>query len=307
MILTVCPNPCIDCTIEIEDFKIGRLNRLDSKTENTSGKALNTAIGVKRLGGECFATGFMFESDGRRFERFLKSEGVPFDFVPVKGRVRVNYKIIDGKSMMTEINDRGEKVPPLRQEELIKKVAALSETADMVVMSGSLPSGVETGYYAKLMAAIPAGKKIVVDCTGKELKKCLERGVFMVKPNLAELEAYSDKEITSLEEVKECAVALVKEGAKYVLASLGKSGAVLTDGERTYFSRSANVAVNSTVGAGDSMLSAACLAVEDGADMPEILMRAVAAGTASVTTAGTNLFTKEKYLEILSVLNVEEI
>ena len=142
MILTVCPNPCIDCTIEIEELKVGKLNRLDSKIENTSGKALNTAVGIKRLGGDVIASGFMFETGGRRFERFLKAEGIDYDFVNMKGSVRVNYKIIDAKSMMTEINDKGDFVSEAKQAELLAKIASLSADADIVVMSGSLPQGV---------------------------------------------------------------------------------------------------------------------------------------------------------------------
>ena len=89
MILTVCPNPCVDCTIEIEEFKIGRLNRLDNKIENLAGKALNSAIGITRLGAKAFATGFMFEKGGKQFTRFLSSEGIDNQFVWNKGGVWV--------------------------------------------------------------------------------------------------------------------------------------------------------------------------------------------------------------------------
>ena len=307
MILTVCPNPCIDCTIEIDDFKVGKLNRLDNKLENTCGKALNTAVGIKRLGGDVVAGGFMFETGGRRFERFLKAEGIPYDFVTMKGSVRVNYKIIDGKAMMTEINDKGDHVPLSRQKELLEKVSVQSKDADIVVISGSLPQGVEGGYYAKLINAVGKDKKVIVDCDGTELVASLNAGVYMVKPNLYELERYLDVSIDSLSSVKECAVELTRRGAKTALVSLGKLGAVFTDGNETYYSKSMNVAVNSAVGAGDSMIAAACLATEENCGMEEVLKRAVAAGTASVTTAGTNLFTKEKYLEILSQLTVEKL
>jgi len=306
MILTVCPNPCIDCTIEIEDFKVGKLNRLDNKIENTCGKALNTAVGIKRLGGDVTAGGFMFETGGRRFERFLKAEGIPYDFVNMKGAVRVNYKIIDGKAMMTEINDKGDFVPPIKQQELLNKVAEQSKNADIVVISGSVPRGVEAGFYAKLITAV-GDKKVIVDCEGVELAASLSKGVYMVKPNLFEVEKFFKKDVESLDDVKECAVELTRCGAKIALVSLGRNGAVLTDGVNTYFSKSMNVAVNSTVGAGDSMIAAACLAIEDGCDLPEVLKRAVAAGTASVTTAGTSLFTKEKYDEILDYLTVENL
>ena len=50
MILTICPNPSIDCTIEMDSLNVGMLNRIDSKVETYSGKALNVAMGIARLG-----------------------------------------------------------------------------------------------------------------------------------------------------------------------------------------------------------------------------------------------------------------
>ena len=153
MILTVCPNPCIDCTLEVGEFRVGRLNRIENIIENMSGKAHNTAIGVKRLGGEVFATGFMFESGGKKFARYLTANGIDNEFVWNKGRIRTNYKIIDDKSMMTEINDRGEYVDEKKQKELLETVRRYAEKADLVVISGSLPSGVDDRYYYDLVKA----------------------------------------------------------------------------------------------------------------------------------------------------------
>ena len=82
--------------------------------------------------------------------------------------------------------------------------------------------------------------------------------------------------------------------------SLGADGAILTDGTDSYFCKSASVAVNSTVGAGDSMVAATCVGLLKGVPMHELLKMSVAAGTASVTTSGTNLFYKDKYNEIYS-------
>ena len=306
MILTVCPNPCIDCTLEVGEFRVGRLNRIENIIENMSGKAHNTAIGVKRLGGEVFATGFMFESGGKKFARYLYNNGIDNDFVWNKGRIRVNYKIIDDKSMMTEINDRGEFVDEKQQAELLEKVKKFADKSDIVVISGSLPSGVEDDYYYQLVRA--AGKaKVIVDAEKGKLKSALKAGVFMVKPNLYELETFNDERYESYEAMIEGCKKMIDQGARNVMLSFGKSGAIFTDGKESYFCKSTNVAVNSTVGAGDSMVAAAALAIIEGADRSEILKRGVAAATASVTTPGTNLFTKEKYDEILSGLSVVRI
>ncbi|HBK01787.1 MAG TPA: hypothetical protein DDY77_01980, partial [Clostridiales bacterium] len=189
-----------DCTIEIEDFKIGRLNRLDNKIENLAGKALNAAIGITRLGAEAFATGFMFEKGGKQFSRFLQNEGIENQFVWNKGGVRVNYKIIDGKSMMTEINDKGDKVSPQKQAELIELVREKSAQSDIVIISGSLPRGVDDEYYYSLATA--AGKaKVVVDGEKTRLAAALKAGVYMAKPNIAELEDFPGEKYKTYEEM----------------------------------------------------------------------------------------------------------
>ena len=307
MILTVCPNPSIDCTIELTNLNVGRLNRIENKILTYSGKAINVAIGVRRLGGECTVTGFMYENDGKSFLHNLEKEGVISDFIWNKGSVRVNYKIIDVRSMMTEINDKGESVSEKKQEELLVKAAALAEKCSVAVMSGSLPQGVSDGFYARVVSVMPKSVKVFVDTEGEKLVKAVREGVYLVKPNLTELEGAVKTPLSNRAEMVTACRKLIDMGAENVLLSLGRHGAILTNGTKSYYAKTANVAVNSTVGAGDSMLSAAAYMVEKNAGMTEVLRSAVAAGTASITTPGTNLFYKDKYEEIYEKIKVEEI
>ena len=195
MILSVCPNPSIDCTMELEKFYVGQLNRVSNKIVTYSGKALNTAIGVRRLGGDSFATGFMYENEGSLFVATLDNEGVKNSFVWSKGSVRTNYKIVDHRSMLTEINDKGEKVSLENQQKLVGLVGTLSKSASVVCMSGSLPDGVADDYYQKLISACKKGVKVILDTAGEKLIKALSSGVYMVKPNLLELEAVAGEKL----------------------------------------------------------------------------------------------------------------
>ena len=308
MILSICPNPSIDCTIELDNLNVGKLNRIDNKVETYSGKALNVAIGVARLGEESLATGFMFENHKRMFEHALSQDNVKYSFVYNKGNARTNYKIIDKKAMLTEINDKGEEVAVEKQQELIDRVAFLSKNVDVAVMSGSLPKGIPHEYYGEVIKVIPENVKVIIDAEANNVKASMfSREIYMVKPNLTELENYVGEKIRSKADIVRAAGKYIDRGAKYVLASMGPEGAIITDGSVSYFCKSASVAVNSTVGSGDSMVAAASVAFSKNAPIDELLRQAVAAGTAAVTTSGTNLFYKDKYEEIYAKVRAVKI
>lgn len=306
MILTVCLSPCTDITIELDSLNIGKTNIVKSKSLSFTGKALNVAIGVGRLGGESYATGLMYNENGYMFENALDKEGVPFTFVWNKGRVRENYKFIDHKSMLTEVNDVGEEVGEGKTNELLNMVQMLSGRSDVAVISGGLPRGVPAEYYESLFRAVNPKNLKVVDAEGARLFAALKAGVDLAKPNLDELQNTLGREIESKEDMLAGCRELIDRGAGAVLLSLGKDGAVITDGSHSYYCKSINVAVNSTVGAGDGMVAAAAMMMEKGAPLPDILRAGVAAGTATVTTVGKISFTKEKYEEVFGNLKVTE-
>ena len=306
MILTVCMSPSVDVTIELDSLNVGKVNIVKNKTLSFTGKALNVAIGVARLGGEAYATGFMYNENGAMFERALDKEGVPFAFVWNSGRVRENYKCIDKKSMLTEINDIGGQVAGEKLGELMHMIRNFSSRSDVTVISGGLPRGVDTSYYREIFRTVDPHSLRIAYTEGAKLFAALEAGIDLVKPNLEELQETLGREFKDKDDMLAGCRELLDRGAKMVLLSLGKDGAVITNGTRNYFCKSINVAVNSTVGAGDGMVAAAATMLQKGADLPDILRAGVAAGTATVTTFDTISFTKAKYEEIFASLSVTE-
>ncbi len=307
MILTVCMSPSTDVTIELDTLNIGKTNVVKNKTLSFTGKALNVAIGVARLGENAYTTGLMYNENGYMFESALDKEGIPFTFVWNKGRVRENYKFIDSRAMLTEVNDVGEEVGAEKMEEVLGMVRMLSARSGVTVLSGGLPRGASDEYYGRLAKAVDSKSLKIVDATGGRMFAALQEGVDLVKPNLDELEHTLGRHIADKEDMLSACYELLDRGAKRVLLSLGKQGAVITDGRVNYYCRSMNVAVNSTVGAGDGMVAAAAIKLEQGAPLQEILRAGVAAGTATVMTAGQVSFTKEKYNEVLANLHVSQL
>ena len=307
MILSVCMSPCVDVTVEVDALNVGKTNVVKRKALSLGGKALNVAIGVNRLGGDAYVTGLMYTENGYMFENALDKEGVPFTFAWNKGRARENYKFIDRRSMLTEVNDVGAEINRDKADEVLGLVRMLSARSNVTVLSGGLPKGLDEAYYGRLAAAVDSRSMKIVDATGQRVFFALNEGVDIVKPNLEELENTLGRCIENKEDMLAGCYELLDRGAKRVLLSLGKQGAVITDGTRNYYCKSLNVAVNSTVGAGDGMVAAAALQLEKGADIRDILLSGVAAGTATVMTVGNVSFSKEKYEEVLANLQVKEI
>lgn len=307
MILTVGMSPCVDVTVRLNKFALGKTNVAGEKIVTYAGKANNVALGVSRLGGSAFVTGFMYNENGSLFEKALDKEGIPFSFIWNPGRVRENYKFIDGKGVLTEVNEEGREVAGEKLRDLLDFVRVQAAKSEAAVISGGAPKGTPASFYKDLVTAAKGAKIVAADTYGDRLKAALEAGVDLIKPNLDELSATLGGEFSARNEQLAGARALAKAGAKHVLLSLGGEGSILTDGEETYYAEGVRVAVESTVGAGDAMLAAATKSLAEGLPLAEILRRAAAAGTASVTERNDPSFKKETYDKIYALTKVTKL
>ena len=96
----------------------------------------------------------------------------------------------------------------------------------------------------------------MVDATGELLKNTLKYKPFLIKPNKAELEELFDKELSSSEQVIQCASILQEMGAQNVLVSMAEDGAILLDcSGNVYHCAAVKGMVVNSVGAGDSMVA----------------------------------------------------
>ena len=307
MIFTVGMSPCVDVTVRLNKFAFGKTNVAGEKIVTYAGKANNVALGVSRLGGAAFVTGFMYNENGSLFEKALDKEGIPFSFIWNPGRVRENYKFIDGKGVLTEVNEEGREVAGEKLRDLLDFVRVQAAKSEAAVISGGAPKGTPASFYKDLVTAAKGAKIVAADTYGDRLKAALEAGVDLIKPNLDELSATLGGEFSARNEQLAGARALAKAGAKHVLLSLGGEGSILTDGEETYYAEGVRVAVESTVGAGDAMLAAATKSLAEGLPLAEILRRAAAAGTASVTERSDPSFKKETYDKIYALTKVTKL
>lgn len=308
MICAVCLNPCIDKTVEIDQFTYGGMNRIRASREDGCGKGVNVALVARQMGMESACIGFLFEENGALIADRLRDAGAREDCIWLPGRVRTNMKVFDReKSRITEINESGAFISEADQARMVERVRQWSARCDTMVFTGSLPPGCPAEFYKTLMEAAQGRCRCVLDAEGEKLTRGMEARPFLIKPNQYELELRTGRELKTVRDIKRAALDCVAEGVQIVAVSLGGDGAFITDGEHSYFAPVVPVKVRSTVGAGDSMVTGFLHGLALGEDLRGIFRRGVAAGTAAVTTEGTQLLTRTLYEEMLERVVIEEV
>ena len=267
MIYTVTFNPSLDYVVSVEQFEIGKINRTASESMFAGGKGINVSIVLKELNVASVALGFIAGFTGQELQKRVQDMGIRTDFIDVRdGFTRVNMKLrsdvcVDAdkekfRHEETEINGQGPIVSVNELTQLIQRIDALKEE-DMLVVSGSICKGISQSIYADIVKLCNEKNiKVVVDASSVLLWNVLEQGPFLIKPNKDELEDLFYRDIETKEEVIFYAKELQNRGAKNVLVSLGKDGAVLAaeDG-KVYEMEAPTGSVINSVGAGDSMVA----------------------------------------------------
>ena len=287
MIYTLTLNPSVDYYLHTDSLVIGATNR--SKSENLifGGKGINVSLMLKELGTDSTALGFIGGFTGDALESYLESIGQKTDFVKLKkGITRINVKI--KSDVETELNSAGPDVSTDEYEKLISKLNTLKD-GDTLILAGKIPPSIPASAYAEISAMLSDRNiRIVVDAEGDSLLSSLKYNPFLIKPNLAELEGAVGKKLKSIDDISSAAQYLQNLGAKNVLVSLGKEGALLLDEQSNIHLQSApDVTVINTVGAGDSMLAGFLATIDKGYKTALEFATLVGSATASSTGLAT--------------------
>ncbi len=287
MIYTLTLNPALDYVIDVPDLQIGKLNRIQSEHILYGGKGINVSVMLKELGLESICLGFIAGFTGKKFQKGIRDHlQIKEKFIELKqGRTRINLKLL-GKEE-TEINGIGPIIHTKDFKQLQQQLCGL-ENKDILILSGSIPSSLSSDAYAKLLASIKEKDIcIVVDASGDALLQTLPYRPYLIKPNLNELEELFHQSLQSEQEIIACAKLLQKQGAKNILVSLGKDGAILLNEHHRFFTQKANKGiVKNSAGAGDSMVAGFIAGVCSGMKDEDRLALAVAAGSATAFAYG---------------------
>ena len=312
MIVTVTLNAALDRTLTVPNFQRGQRHRASQSLSLAGGKGINVARALKRLDVPVVATGLAGGRTGTRIVEELTAEAILNDFVRIGDESRTSTAVVDPTGgSYTEINEWGPHVEPDELAMLLDKVEYLSRGADFVVFSGSLPRGVEDGFYAESIRDLNRRHvRAVLDSEGQALRLGTEAEPHLVSPNQREAEGLVGQELNDQEDFMMALDRIADLGARNVLitAETGVFGLFREERRRLLFRAEApRVEPISAVGSGDVLLAGFLAARMVDGSIEDALRRGVAAGAAATLELGAGRFEPREASRLQSGVRVEEL
>lgn len=293
-IITLTLNPSLDKSTHFTGLVAEQKIRCEKPRYDAGGGGINVSKAIVKLGGNSLCIHTSGGSAGKMLEELIQKEGIENKVIPTQNWTRENFIAFENTTKAQyRFGFPGNELLEIEKEtviEIIKKIKA-----DYLVLSGSLNEGLPADFYQKISETAKAsGIKVIVDTSGEPLRKVLEKGVYLIKPNIGELAKLIGVERLALPEVEKAAKTLIEKGsAEVVVVSLGAEGAILVSKDKTEFVNAPKAEKKSTVGAGDSMVGGMVWALSQNKSLKEVIQWGVCCGTAATMNEGTQLFKKE--------------
>ena len=309
-VLCLTMNPAVDLATETERVVPTHKLRCGDTLHDAGGGGVNVARVLTRLGGHCTAVCPTGGSSGQWLQKRMREEGLDSVFLPIAEETRVSFTVHEHSSGAEfRFVMPGPRLSEAEWQHCLQWLEALQPFPDLLVASGSLPPGVPSDFYARLARLCRRqGARLVLDTSGPALAAALAEGVYLFKPNLKELAELSGQSLESAKQWQTAARQLVLDGKADVVAlTLGHLGALLVTRDAMWSAPPLDVPVASAVGAGDSFVGAMVWGLQRGLPLEQAFAWGIAAGTATLLSAGTALCQPEDVRQLQAQVQLTRI
>jgi 6-phosphofructokinase 2 len=295
MIATLTLNPAIDKSTSVAQLVPEKKLRCTDMIVEAGGGGINISKAIAILNEKSKAVFTCGGINGKLLLELLHKDSL--ETIPVQIEADTRESIV-----VTETSTNKEYKfivpgPTLDEKALSEIKSAINNLKDVsfLVCSGSLPPGV-TDHFLAGIAAIAKQKRIkfIVDTSGPPLKNSVTQGVYLIKPNMSELNFLAGTKYLEANEIEEAANRIISSGhCEVIVVSMGPSGAMLVTKSLRKRFPAPLVKKQSTVGAGDSMLAGIVWMLEQNKSLEDAVRFGIACGTAATVNKGPQLFKKE--------------
>ncbi|MCK5213932.1 MAG: 1-phosphofructokinase family hexose kinase [Candidatus Omnitrophica bacterium] len=300
-ILSVTLNPAIDKTIKLKQLVLGEDHRCNQTFYSAGGKGINVSRALQKLGVCTLSTGFLGGPAGEYIKSQLHKEKIIGDFVEIAGETRTSFTMIDTSTgKLTRVLEEGPRISRRERMRFKEKFIDLIKSCRIVVLSGRNISGAGEAFYRELTKiAQGKNKKVVLDTSGKPLFLGLQAKPFLIKPNLQEMEFLLQQRVMTISQIKKAMTCLFKKGVGNIIISLGRKGAVGSDGENFWLASPPKKNTINTVGCGDALVAGFLYAYTRGKGFKSCLQFGVATGSANALNLQPGLLKKRELAKLL--------
>ena len=290
-IVTITLNPALDLTGHLTNtLNVGSVSLVSKSTLHPAGKGVNVAKVLSDLGAKVTVTGFLGADNQESFCQLFEQINATDRFVRVKGATRINVKLVDSASEVSDINFPGIHVDSVAIAEFEKTLFALAQDHDYFVMAGSLPQGVSPELCAQWIEKLhQLGKKVIFDSSRDALKAGLHSHPWLIKPNDEELSELIGKELKDSQACQQAAQTLEQNGIANIVVSMGANGVMWLKQGQWRQASPPKMQVVSTVGAGDTLVAGMSWGHLQQWSEDEILSFATALSALAVTQVGVGV------------------
>lgn len=299
-IVTLTMNPAVDTGTKTKQVVPERKLRCNPPSYDPGGGGINVSRAVAHLGGSSRAMYPIGGTNGDLFESLLtEQENIIRNPLRVKGMTRKNLTVYEESSgNQYRFGMPGPELSEEEIEECLRMLRDLDSSVSYCVASGSLPEGVGPDFYGQVADILRRKEiKLILDTSEEALLKGAEKGCFLLKPNISELQYLTGQNIVDESSLPGLiASTMERYPVEHLIVSLGSDGimhASRENPEKHDHITAPTVPIRSKVGAGDSMVAGIVLSLSRGESFNTALLYGVAAGTAAVMTPGTDLCKKK--------------
>ncbi len=297
-IFTLTLNPAVDKSTTVERVMAENKMRCIAPKFEPGGGGINVSRAIKKLGGNATALYAKGGPTGNQLNALLDKENIHQIPIETESWTRENFIVVETSSnRQFRFGMPGQLITMAEANAMLDELKADKNKYEYLVVSGSTPSSISSSFYYEISSIAKSKKaKLILDTSGEPLKEALKVGIYLLKPNLAELGELlgaTDDDLDTIEEQEQAAKRVIAEYKIEVLTvSLGAFGAMAATANNVTHIPAPSVKKQSTVGAGDSMVGGMVLSLSRGESVLNAVRYGVAAGTAATMNTGTELCKK---------------
>lgn len=288
-IVTLTMNAALDITTEADEVRPTDKIRCGSVRYDPGGGGINVARVAHVLEGSVTAVFPAGGPTGGLVTDLVAQAGVSFQRIKIAASTRESFTVNERKSgKQYRFVLPGPQLTMAEQLQCLDQLRLVATSAEFVVASGSLPPGVDQGFYQQVADICRhLGARLLLDTSGGGLTH-INSGVFILKPSLRELRECCGRELTTeLDQIAAARELVDRAVAKAVVVSLGAAGALLVTARHSQRFSAVPVQPGSGVGAGDAMVAALTVGLSRGWSLAKSVRYGTAAGAAMLLTPGT--------------------